>query len=260
MVLFDTHAHLHFDEFEHDRAEVLARARRAGVRRFLTVGIDVETSRTAVALAQAEPDCYATVGLHPHEATAATDATWAMLRELAASSRVVALGEMGLDYFRNLSPRDAQIEAFRRQLRLAQELAKPVVIHCRDAHAELLAILKAEAEGAQAFCGIMHCFSGDTGFAEECLDLGFLIPIAGPVTYPNARRLLEVVKIVPRARLVLETDCPYLPPQPHRGKRNEPAYLVHTANRVAELLGVGPEAIGEATTANACRLLGIPLP
>ncbi len=258
MVLFDTHTHLHFEEFDADRPLVLERARGAGVRRFLTIGIDVETSWSAVALAETEADCFAAVGLHPHEASKGTDETWAALRQLAASPKVVALGEMGLDFFRNLSPRDEQVQAFRRQIRLARELGRPILIHCREAHAEVLMTL--HEEGARELGGIMHCFSGDAGFAKACLDLGFLISIAGPVTYPNARKLPEVIRVVPRDRLVLETDCPYLPPQPHRGKRNEPAYLIHTASRVADLLGVTLEEIAEVTTASACRLLGIPPP
>ena len=258
MVLFDTHAHLHFEEFDDDRPLVLERARQAGVRRFLTIGIDVETSRSAVALAEAEADCFAAVGLHPHEASKGTEATWIAFRQLAASPKVVALGEMGLDFFRNLSPRDEQVGAFRRQIRLARELGRPILIHCREAHAEVLVTLK--EEGARELGGIMHCFSGDPEFAKACLDLGFLISIAGPVTYPNARKLPEVVRAVPRDRLVLETDCPYLPPQPCRGKRNEPAYLTHTAGRVADLLGLTLEEIAEVTTASACRLLGIPPP
>ncbi|MBI1893316.1 MAG: TatD family hydrolase [Candidatus Rokubacteria bacterium] len=258
MVLFDTHAHLHFEEFDADRPLVLERARGAGVRRFLTIGIDVETSRSAVALAEAEADCFAAVGLHPHEASKGTDATWIAFRQLAASPKVVALGEMGLDFFRNLSPRDEQVRAFRRQIRLARELGKPILIHCREAHAEVLVIL--QEEGARELGGIMHCFSGDAEFAKACLELGFLISIAGPVTYPNARKLPEVVRAVPQDRLVLETDCPYLPPQPHRGQRNEPAYLTHTARRVADLLGLTLEEVAEVTTASACRLLAIPPP
>src|SRR5207244_1666461 len=150
----------------------------------------------------------------------------------------VAVGEIGLDYYRDLSPRPAQARVLRAQLALAGEVGKPVLLHCREAHADLLAAL--EAEGSPAVGGIMHCFSGDLAVARRCLDLGLLISIAGPVTYPNARRLAEVVRTLGLDRLVLETDCPYLPPQPWRGKRNEPAYLPVTAARVAELTGVAP--------------------
>jgi len=255
MTLFDTHAHLHFEAFDADRPAVLERARQAGIRHFLTVGIDAETSRAAIQLAESAPDILAAAGLHPHEASQGSDATWQTLRQLAGSPKVRAVGEMGLDFFRNLSTRDEQARAFRRQIGMARELKKPILVHCREAAAEVLAILKEEKAGELG--GIMHCFSGDAEYAKACLDLGFLISIAGPVTYPNARTLPEVVRTVPRDRLVLETDCPYLPPQPYRGKRNEPAYLVHTASRVAELLGLTLEELAEATTANACRLLGV---
>lgn len=257
--LFDTHAHLHLDEFEPDRPEVLARARAAGVEGFLTVGIDPEDSQRAVALAEAEPAVWATVGIHPHEAATADEAALDRLRRLAqGSSRVVAVGETGLDYYRDLAPRDAQLDAFRRQIALARELGRPLVIHCREAHAEVLAVLREER--AAEVGGIMHCFSGDAAHAWSYLDLGFLISIAGPVTYPNARKLPEVVRAVPLDRLVVETDCPFLPPQPYRGKRNEPAWMVHTAERVATLAGVPIEELAPRLSANARRLLRLPAP
>lgn len=257
MMLFDTHAHLHLAEFEPDRAEVLARARAAGVGIFLTVGIDAEDSRKAVALAEAEPDVYAAVGIHPHDAAGADEAAFETLLRLArGSAKVVAVGETGLDYYRNLSPREAQLAVFRRQLALARELRRPVVIHCREAHADVLSVLREERAGEVG--GIMHCFSGDADYARTCLDLGFLISIAGPVTYPNARRLPEVVRAVPLDRLVVETDCPFLPPQPYRGQRNEPAWMVHTAEQVAFLLGVSREELAPRLTENARRLLRLP--
>jgi TatD DNase family protein len=171
---------------------------------------------------------------------------------------VVAIGEIGLDYYRNLSPPDAQRDALRAQLALAREVGKPVLLHCREAHADLLAVLAAEGIGRAG--GIMHCFSGDLAVARRCLDLGLLVSIAGPVTYPNARRLGEVVRALGLDSLVIETDCPYLPPQPWRGKRNEPAYLPATAARIAELTGVPVTDVARRTTATACARLGIPLP
>jgi TatD DNase family protein len=256
-VLFDTHAHLHFPEFDGDLPAVLQRARAAGVRWMLTIGTSVETSRAAVALAEREPDIYAAVGIHPHDAAEADDQAVEELPKLAESlSRVVAIGEIGLDFFRNLSPREVQIEVFRRQLELARQVRKPVLIHCRDAHAETLEILRAGR--VREIGGIMHCFSGDEEVARQCLDLGLLISIAGPVTYPNARKLPAVVKLVPADRLVVETDCPFLPPQPYRGKRNEPAYLPITATRVAELKGVPVETLGAQMATNALRLFGLP--
>ena len=233
--LFDTHAHLHFPEFAGDLDAVLARARAAGVRRMVTIGTDVASSRAAVALAAREPDVWAAVGIHPHHATSADDAALVEIERLASAVRVVAIGETGLDFFRNLSPREAQARAFRAQLALARRAGKPVLVHCRDAHEETLSLLA--AEGTRETGGIMHCFSGDLAIARRCLDLGLLISLAGPVTYPKPGALPEVARMIPSDRLVVETDCPYLPPQPYRGKRNEPAYVAITAARVAELRG-----------------------
>ena len=257
-VLFDTHAHLHDPAFDADRAAVIARARAAGVTGFLTIGTDEATSVAAVALAAAEPDVYAAVGIHPHDAGTASPATLERIAALARAPRVVAIGEIGLDYYRDLSPRAAQREALVAQLRLARAVGKPVLLHCREAHADLLDVC--EAEGVAAVGGILHCFSGDLEVARRGLDLGLLISIAGPVTYPSARRLAEVVRALPLDRLVVETDCPYLPPQPWRGQRNEPAYLPTTAARVAELLGLPIATVAAATSGNAARLLALPPP
>jgi TatD DNase family protein len=254
--LFDTHAHLHFPDFAPDLGDVLTRARAAGVRRMVTIGTDADTSRAALAIAERDPDVWASVGLHPHDAAQGDDSVFAELERLAASPRVVALGEMGLDFFRNLSPKPAQEDAFRRQLALARRLRKPVLIHCRDAHAETLAILAEERVNEVG--GIMHCFSGDVAIARRCLDLGLSISLAGPVTYPNARSLPDVARFVPGERLVVETDCPFLPPQPYRGNRNEPSYLVITATRVAELRAEPLEALGVLMAENARRLFGLP--
>jgi TatD DNase family protein len=254
--LFDTHAHLHFPEFDADREAMLARARESGVRRMLTIGTDGETSRAALALATREADVWATVGIHPHDAAQADAAALAEIERLASEPRVVAVGEIGLDFFRDLSPREDQQRAFRTLVGIARRVRKPVVIHCRDAHEDTLAIL-AEERVAEVR-GIMHCFSGDVAIARRCLDLGLLISLAGPVTYPNARALPEVARFVPGDRLVVETDCPFLPPQGYRGKRNEPAYLSITATRVADLRGETIDALAARTTANACALLGIP--
>ena len=257
MRLFDTHAHLHFPEFARDLDAVLERARAAGVVGMVTIGTEGETNAAAVALAERLPDVYASVGVHPHDAADATEADWEAMERLARSSpRVVALGEMGLDFFRNLSQRDAQERTFRRQLELARRLGKPIIVHCRDAHAETLAILTEERAGEVG--GVMHCFSGDVEVAKRALDLGLLISLAGPVTYKNARALPDVARFVPEDRLVVETDCPFLPPQPHRGQRNEPAYVALTAARVAELRGADPDALAAAMTRNAARLFELP--
>ena len=255
--LFDTHAHLHGPEFALDLDAVLARARAAGIVGMVTIGTDGETNPAAVALAERLPDVYATVGIHPHDAASATEADWDALEALArGSAKVVALGEMGLDFFRNLSPRDVQETVFRRQLGLARRLGKPVIVHCRDAHADTLAILADEKVAETG--GVMHCFSGDVAVARRCLDLGLLISLAGPVTYKNARALPDVARFVPEDRLVMETDCPYLPPQPHRGQRNEPAYVALTAARVAELRVMDPGELAAATTRNAVSLFKLP--
>ncbi len=251
--LFDTHAHLHVPEFDGDRAEMMARARQAGVTRMLTIGTEVPTSRAAIALAEAEPDVWATVGVHPHDAADADAGVLTEIERLAGGPRVVAVGEIGLDFFRDLSPRDVQERVFRHLIGLARRVGKPVVVHCRDAHAEVLAILG--EEGASEVGGIMHCFSGDVEIARRCLDLGLLVSLAGPVTYPNARALPDVARFVPADRLVIETDCPFLPPQGYRGKRNEPAYLALTAARVAELRGEPLEEFARRASDNARRLL-----
>ena len=253
--LFDTHAHLHFPGFDDDREAVLVRARDAGVRRMVTIGTDAETTRAAIALADREADVWATAGVHPHDAAESDEAALAEVERLAAAPRVVAIGEIGLDFFRNLSPRDTQERVLRRFVGLARRLRKPVVVHCRDAHAETLAILGDERVADVG--GIMHCFSGDVAIARRCLDLGLTISLAGPVTYPNARALPDVARFVPADRLVVETDCPYLPPQGHRGRRNEPAYLALTAARVAELRGEPLDTLAPRLSDNARRLFRV---
>jgi TatD DNase family protein len=253
--LFDTHAHLHFPEFADDLPAVLERARAAGVRRLVTIGTDAATTAAAIALAGRLDGVWATAGIHPHDAAEADEAAFAEIERLARDERVVAIGEIGLDLFRNLSPREAQERTFRRLLDLARRLDKPAVMHCRDAHAETLAVL--EEERVREIGGIMHCFSGDVAIARRCLDLGLAISLAGPVTYPNARALPEVARFVPGDRLVVETDCPFLPPQGHRGRRNEPAYLALTAARVAELRGEPLEILGPRTSDNARRLFRV---
>jgi TatD DNase family protein len=244
-LLFDTHAHLHFAEYDKDREAVLVRARAAGVTRMVTVGTDIASSQAAIALADGEPGVWASVGIHPHDAANAADEDFTRIERLAASSGVVAVGEIGLDFFRNLSPPAVQDSVFRRQL-----------VHCRDAHAATVAIL-AEARVGEVG-GIMHCFSGDVPVARRCLDLGLLISLAGPVTYRNARALPDVARFVPADRLVIETDCPFLPPEGHRGTRNVPAYLALTATRVAELRGEPLEELAARMTDNARVLFRLP--
>ena len=253
--LFDTHAHLHFPDFNDDLPAVLARARGAGVARMVTIGTDVETSRLAIGIADREPDVWATVGVHPHDAAQADDAVLSEIERLAASPRVVAIGEIGLDYFRNLSPREDQARVFSHLIAVARRVGKPAVMHSRDAHEDTLALL--ESEGVREVGGIMHCFSGDREIARRCLDLGLLISLAGPVTYPKSTTLADVARYVPADRLVVETDCPFLPPQPYRGKRNEPAYVVITAARVADLRHESLETLAAQMSRNASALFRI---
>ena len=258
MRLFDTHAHLHFPDYAEDLDAVLERARAAGVRGMVTIGTDRETNRAVTALVKRVPDVWATVGIHPHDAGEAAEADFEEMERLAGEEpKVVGFGEMGLDFFRDLSPREVQEKVFRRQIDIARRARKPIVVHCRDAHAEILGVLREERAGETG--GVMHCFSGDVEIARRCLDLGLYISLAGPVTYKNARALPEVARFVPGDRLVVETDCPYLPPTPHRGKRNEPAYVALTAACIAELRGADPEALCDALTANAAKLFGITL-
>jgi len=258
MRLFDTHAHLHFPDYAEDLDAVLGRARAAGVRGMVTIGTDRETNRAVTALVKRVRDVWATVGIHPHDAGEAAEADFEEMERLAGEEpKVVGFGEMGLDFFRDLSPREVQEKVFRRQIDIARRARKPIVVHCRDAHAETLAVLADERAGETG--GVMHCFSGDVEIARRCLDLGLYISLAGPVTYKNARALPEVARFVPGDRLVVETDCPYLPPTPHRGKRNEPAFVALTAACIAELRGADPEALCEALTANAAKLFGITL-
>ena len=260
-MLVDTHAHLDFEKFDRDRPAVLARAREAGVVAIVTIGVDLPSSQEAVALAEAHEAVYATVGMHPHDAKALDGEVLARLRDLGGHEKVVAVGEIGLDFYRDLSPRDVQRRAFRAQLAWAARLGKPVVIHDREAHGQIMEVLSGWAveQGGSPLegrLGVLHTFSGDLVMAERAIELGFYLSISGPVTYKNARRLAEVVRAVPLERLLVETDSPFLAPHPHRGKRNEPAYVHLVAERVAEIKGLPLDKVAAATTANAERLFG----
>lgn len=250
--LIDTHCHLDFPDYQTDLLAVLDRARKAGVGRVVTVGIDLPTSRAAIDLAMRHSALFATVGVHPHHVKELVEGDYALLRELACHPKVVAYGEIGLDYVKDYSPPALQREHFVRQVALARELALPLIIHDREAHADTLAILR-QALPLKAG-GVMHCFSGDAAFAAEVLALGFYISIPGVVTFPKAEVMQEAVRQVPLDRLLLETDGPFLAPVPRRGKRNEPQLLLHTAHKVAELKGVSLEEVARATTANAEKL------
>ena len=249
-MFIDTHAHIQMTEFDADREEALARARTAGIELMVTVGYHLEASQRAVEAAQRYSQVYASVGINPHDARHYDEKTEQALRELAGSPKVVAIGEAGLDFYRDRSPRPAQIDAFRRQIHLAKERGLPLIVHDREAHQETMQILKE----VQAEVVVLHCFSGDLAMAEEAWARGYYTSIAGPVTYPKNEALREVVRRARPDRLVLETDCPYLPPQAFRGQRNEPAHLLSTAHEVAGLLRMPLDALGLLTTENACRL------
>ena len=253
--LIDTHAHIDGRDFAPDFNEMLGRAEEAGLSHIITVGADLESSRAAVNLAAQHDHVFAAVGIHPHDAVRVTEKCYDVVRELAAAnSKVVAIGEIGLDFYRDRSPHADQEKVFRRFIRLARELALPIIVHDRDAHHRVMTILREEK--ASEVGGVLHCFSGDLQMARECVDLGFYISIPGTVTYANNEQLREVVRGIKIERLLLETDCPYLAPVPYRGKRNEPSYLLITAQKVAELKGLSVEDVGRITSLNARRLFG----
>ncbi|WP_305041855.1 TatD family hydrolase [Geoalkalibacter sp.] len=253
--LIDTHAHLDNRPFAEDLDQVIARARDNGVRTILTVGCDLASSRQSIALAQRFAEVHAAVGIHPHDALQADDEGLKQLRAMLDAPKVVAVGETGLDFYRDRAPRDAQRLAFRRQIRLAREVARPLIVHDRDAHDEILSILREER--ASEVGGVIHCFSGDIAMARSCLEMGFYISFPATLTYPRNEELRQVARAVPMERLLLETDCPYLAPQPLRGKRNEPAYVRMTAEKVAEIKGLSLEDVARITTLNAHTLFGI---
>jgi len=256
MTLVDSHCHLEPGDFP-DLVEVLARARAAGVARAVTIGQFHGPGDwgQALALARAHPGALtATVGIHPHDAARASAEDLAALELLCAGPEVAAVGEAGLDFYYDRSPRPVQARVFAAQAALAKKLAKPLVVHVRDAHPESAALLA--AEGVRH--GVIHCFGGDVAAARAYLDLGFHLSISGNVTYRKMEAQAEAIRYAPLDRLLVETDSPYLAPVPHRGKRNEPAFVVETARKVADLKGLALEAVAAATTANAARLFGFP--
>ena len=247
-MLVDTHAHLQWNSFDRDREKVLIRAREAHVDCVVNIGFDVDGSIKGVKLAEHHEGLYATVGIHPHNAIQLDQNVLNKLRELSQNPKVVAIGEIGLDYYRNLSPREAQKKAFEAQLLLAEELELPVVVHDREAHTDVLEII---SRFRGKIRGIMHCFSGSKEMAEQCIRSGFLVSFAGNVTYPNAHKLHEIAKWIDLRKTLLETDSPWLTPQAMRGKRNEPGFLPLTAKKIASLKGICLDDLAEATTKNA---------
>jgi len=254
--LIDTHAHLDSGQFDADREEVITRARENGISHIVTVGCDLGSSRRSIEIAGAHPGIYAAVGIHPHDAGQATDEGLETLRRLIREEKkIVAVGEIGLDFYRDRSPRDVQRAAFRRQIRLAREVGLPVIVHDREAHDEVLQILREEE--AAIVGGVLHCFSGDSAMARACIELGFHISFPGTITYPKNEAAREVVRSIPVDHMLVETDCPYLAPQGRRGKRNEPAFVRHAAEMIAEVKGLTVEDVARITTLNAYNLFGI---
>ncbi len=253
MRFIDTHCHLEMKQFDRDRVEMISRAKDAGLEALVTIGSDHQSNIDALKLTREHDFVYTSVGIHPHDAKDLSEDILEQLRHWTNDEKVVAVGETGLDYYYDNSPRDIQRDAFIKHLDLAKETGLPAVVHSRDAKEDTLSILRSSGISK----GVLHCFSGDREMAEKAMMIGLHISIAGPVTFKKALELRDIVKMIPDNHLLIETDAPYLTPVPHRGKRNEPSYIVHTAKAIAELRGVTTEDIGRLTTLNAKRLFGI---
>lgn len=257
----DSHAHLDGKRFDADRAEVIARARQAGVSTLLAIGNGdgpgTDTLDCAIKLAQQYDWIYATVGVHPHEAELAKQPDFDELERLAKSPKVIAWGEIGLDYFYDHSPRDVQQRVFLQQMEMARAAKLPIVIHCRpsnnseNAWDDVLRLI-GENWATSGLGGVLHCFTGTVDHARAALDLGFIVSFAGNITFPKAQNIRDAASLVPLDRMFIETDCPYLAPAPHRGQRNEPAFVVEVARQIGELRGLAAEEIGQQTTTNFC--------
>lgn len=254
-MLIDTHAHLQDEDLKKDLQQVLNRAREAGVEKIICVGYDLASSQEALLLARKYHEVHAVVGIHPHDAQSLNPDVKEKIFSMARDQRVVAIGEIGLDFYRDLSPRDIQRQAFREQIKMAQEIGKPIVIHDRDAHQEVMEIIKAEKAGRNQ--GIMHCYSGALPMAAELIKLGFYISFAGPLTFKNAHKAHEVAAKIPMDRILVETDCPYLSPEPFRGKLNEPANVKYVAAKLAELRNKSADETAYLTNLNARKVYRI---
>ncbi len=251
--LVDSHCHLDLADFDNDREAVVAAAENAGLIAIINPGTNLETSQAAVALAEQYPMVFATVGIHPHHASTYTDMTTDALRKLAAHPRVVGIGEIGLDYYRNYSPRDAQLRAFAAQLELAATLGLPVIIHNREASSDTFAALRAST-ASDGHRGVFHSYSAGAELLEQALDLGFSVGISGPVTFLKSTALQRVAQAVPMERLLIETDAPYLTPAPFRGQRNQPAYVRYVAEKIADLRGLSLQQVSQQTNQNTVDL------
>lgn len=254
-MLFDSHSHMYSVKFDEDREDVFNRIKEAGVDYVLNAGADLETSMKAIEFAKKYEMFYASVGCHPHDVKDLDEETLQLFKGLVKKPKVCAIGEIGLDYYYDHSPRDLQQHWFKRQIQLAHEVKMPIIIHDRDANEDTMKILK--EENAFDLGVVMHCYSGSAELAKQYVKLGAMISIAGPVTFKNARKLIEVVETVPLEHLLVETDAPYLTPEPFRGKRNDSSYVKYTAEKVAEIKGLTFEEIAKATTENAKRFFRI---
>jgi TatD DNase family protein len=251
--MIDSHVHMNHEDFSEDFDAILARARDAGVTHMVNIGFDLKSSRETVALTERFDVFYGAVGVHPHDASSYNDDVERELETLLAKERIVAVGEIGLDFYRDLSPRDVQRDVFKKQIRLAKRTDRPIIIHCRDAFDDVIAVLRSESD---SYRGIFHAFGGDSAMARTVLNLGFYIGIGGIVTFKKSN-LADVVAELPADRIVLETDCPYLTPAPFRGKRNEPAYVTYVADKIAEATGRELEEIKRQTDANFINAIGL---
>ncbi len=254
-MFFDSHAHLDDKRFDSDRDALIAQIHENGVDFVMNVGADIDSSTRAVTLAEQHDCIYAAVGVHPHDADSMTEDKLDMLRKWASHKKVKAIGEIGLDFYYDNSDRRAQRYWFERQMELAHEVGLPVIIHDRDAHEDCMAILKQKR--VDMCGGVMHCYSGSAEMAKQVLKLGMYISVAGPVTFKNAAKLPEIVRMVPAERLLIETDCPYLSPEPHRGERNHSGHVRYVAQKVAEIRGMTVEEVAEMTKRNAMTLFNI---
>ena len=254
MPLFDTHAHYNDDAFDRGREELLDALPAAGVGAVVIPGVDVESSRSALALAEGRPWLFAAAGIHPEDCAGCTDADFSVIRDLCREKKVVAIGEIGLDYYWKEVPRDLQKEVFRAQLQLARDLDLPVIVHDREAHADCLAMVK-EFPGVR---GVFHCYSGSAEDAKTLVKLGWHLSFTGTITFKNARKAPEVIAAVPLERIMVETDAPYMAPTPFRGKRCDSRYVYRMAETIADIKGLTRQEVEEATTATGKKLFGIP--
>jgi TatD DNase family protein len=251
-MFIDSHAHLDMPQFDDDRESVIERAHMNGVELIITVGTNLQTSSKAVEIADTFENVYAAVGFHPHDVKSIRDGDYEEIKKLASHNKVVAYGEIGLDFYKNLSPKELQIKRMREQIQIARELKLPIIIHDRDAHREILQILREEKGWING--GVIHCFSGDQLMAKKCMDMGLYLSIPGTITFNKASRLKNLILCLGLERILIETDCPFLAPVPFRGKRNEPAYVRYVAEKIAKLKKMEVEEVAHTTTQNVKEL------